>query len=70
MLSAMMAAASKPSSSIIATIVGVATLLIGATGVFAHLQDALNTIWQVENKPKAGWRAFIRRRIAFLAWSS
>jgi spermidine/putrescine transport system permease protein len=33
-------------SSIIATIIGLITLLLGASGVFGALQDALNTIWE------------------------
>jgi membrane protein len=45
------------------TILGVATLLFGASGVFGQLQDALNTIWQV--KPREGavmsliWQRFV-----------
>jgi membrane protein len=31
---------------VIATIVGIATLIFGATGVFAQLQDSMNTIWK------------------------
>src|SRR3954471_13600762 len=41
-IESMMSAARKPSSSIIASIIGIVTLLIGATGVFGQLQDALN----------------------------
>jgi membrane protein len=33
------------------TIFGVAMLLFGASGVFAELQDAMNTIWQVTPRP-------------------
>src|SRR4051794_30768911 len=36
------------SANILATVVGLVTLLIGATGVFIQLQDALNTVWEVE----------------------
>src|SRR5262249_52609495 len=39
---------------IIATAVGVVMLLVGASGVFGELQDALNTIWGVEPKPGRG----------------
>jgi membrane protein len=42
---------SQPRNGTIATIVGIVTLLLGATGLFGQLQDALNTIWEV--KPKA-----------------
>jgi membrane protein len=45
-------AAKKPSRGLIATVSGAIVLLWGASGVFAQLQDALNTIWEV--KPKAG----------------
>ena len=51
-IQSMISATRKPSTSIIATVVGVVTLLVGASGVFGQLQDALNTIWEV--KPKEG----------------
>jgi membrane protein len=44
--------AAKPKSGTIATILGVVTLLLGASGVFGQLKDALNTIWDVT--PKEG----------------
>jgi membrane protein len=44
--------AAKPSHSIIASIVGVVTLLITASGVFGEMQSALNVIWKA--KPKTG----------------
>jgi membrane protein len=44
--------AAKPKSGTIAAIVGVVTLILGASGVFGQLKDALNTIWDV--KPKTG----------------
>jgi uncharacterized BrkB/YihY/UPF0761 family membrane protein len=46
--------ASKPSSGIIATLIGLATVLFGATIVFNELQDALNMIWKIPSKPKRG----------------
>src|SRR5262245_51213617 len=39
--------ASQPSSSLLATLIGIGTLLFGATGLFGQLQDALNTVWEV-----------------------
>lgn len=48
---AMVESASKPAHGIVATLVGFLTLLLGASGVFGELKDALNTIWEV--KPKA-----------------
>ncbi len=47
-------ASSDAQKSVIATIVGVFTLLIGASGVFAQLKDALNSIWGVRLKPGGG----------------
>ena len=55
---------SKPSEGIIATITGVAVLVIGATSVFAELQDDLNRIWQVPTREKvSSWWAWLRTRI-------
>ena len=54
--------ARKPSSGIIATVVGLATLLIGATGVFGELRDALNTIWEVQPRPGRGLTGLIKGR--------
>ena len=33
-------------------VVGIVTLVIGATGVFAEIQDSVNTIWGLKPKPK------------------
>lgn len=55
-------AAAKPKSGALATIVGVVTLLLGASGVFGQLKDALNTIWDVEKKATAGILGFIKDR--------
>ena len=43
--------------------VGVVLLLVGASGVFGQLQDALNTIWEIESDARFGinW-SFIKRR--------
>jgi membrane protein len=51
MIQKMVEAAAKPKAGSIATIVGVVTLLLGASGVIGQLKDALNTIWDV--KPPA-----------------
>jgi len=59
----MIESASKPSQSVTATVVGLATLLIGASGVFGQLKDALNTIWEVRPRPGLGIRAFVRERL-------
>ena len=48
----MIANASKPSDGIVASVIGVAMLLLGATGLFGQLQDALNTLWKITPKPR------------------
>src|ERR1700694_4021736 len=53
----------KPRQSIVAQIVGWITLVLGAAGLFAALQDALNTVWHVDPPKKGLWPA-IRDRIA------
>jgi len=35
-------------------IVGLVTLIIGATGVFTEIQDSINLIWRLKAKPKKG----------------
>ncbi len=58
----------KPSSGIIATVLAMVMLLLGATGVFAQLQEALNTIWRVEEKPGGGiWKILKDRFISLMA---
>jgi membrane protein len=54
--------ASQPGKSTLATIIGVALALFGASGVFGQLQDALNTIWDVKAKPSQGIWRFLRNR--------
>ena len=60
---AMLQGAAKRSSGIVATIVGLVTLVVGATGVFLELQTALNGIWRVKPKPSAGIMDVLRQRL-------
>lgn len=59
--------ARRPESGIIATIVGLITLLIGATGVFGELEDALNIVWNVKKKEGFNLVGLIKSR--FLSFS-
>ncbi len=61
---AMIASAGNKSSGIWATIIGVGTLLITASGVFGEMQASLNLIWKAE--PKAGLSNIIKARAASL----
>src|SRR5450631_710020 len=47
-LQAAIASAAGKSSSILATMVGIATLVLTASGVFGEMQSALNAIWKTE----------------------
>lgn len=59
----MLQSVSKPSTGIIATIIGVVTFMLGATTAFAELQDALNTVWEVQPKPGQGVKGMLRGRV-------
>lgn len=51
-------------SGLTATIISIVVLFFSATAVFGQLQDALNTIWGVQSKPKRGWFGTIKDRLA------
>src|SRR5690554_841119 len=51
----------------IALIISIITLLVGATTVFAQIQDSINDIWGLKPKPKRGWLKLIKNR--FLSFS-
>jgi len=57
--------ASDKKATVISSIIGVATLLFGATGVFYELQQMLNKIWKVEPKVKTSHKILelIRDRV-------
>jgi membrane protein len=56
-------AADRPTQGTVATIVGVATLLLGATTVFGELQNALDRIWRAPAREKStGWWNLLRTR--------
>lgn len=54
--------ARKPGAGPIAALVGFGTLLFAASGVFGQLQDAMNTIWEVQPKPGRGVWGFVKDR--------
>lgn len=54
----------KPQDGLIATIIGVVLLLIGATTVFGELQSSLDRIWGVPERAKVnGLIALLRERL-------
>lgn len=58
----LVANARTPSAGIVSSIVGIAILLFGASGVFGELQGSLNEIWEVKPKPGRGIRGVLRDR--------
>jgi membrane protein len=54
-LTKMMQAARADEDSWIANLIGIGTLIFGATGVFYQLQLAINKIWKLKVNPKTPW---------------
>ncbi len=57
-------AASRPSKGIIATIIGIVTLIAGASGVLSELKSALNTIWRTQEPGNV--KELIKKNALFL----
>ncbi len=43
--------------------IGIGTLLLGATTVFADMQHSINKIWEIKPKPKRGWLKLVKDRL-------
>lgn len=54
-------------TSLIASIISIVLLIVGATGVFGQLQESLNVVWNVEAKPKNAAEGFVRKRLLSFA---
>ena len=54
--------ADKPKSGLLATVIGVGSLLFGASGVFGELQDSMNTVWEVKPKDGRGIAGIVKDR--------
>ena len=50
-------------SNTFVTTLGVIILFIGASGVFAEIQDSINYIWGIKAKPKKGFIKYIYNRL-------
>jgi membrane protein len=67
-IQSMVEAARQPAAGILATVIASVVLLFGATGVFAQLQESLNIIWKVKEKPGEGlWKTLNDRVFSLLA---
>jgi membrane protein len=54
--------AHRPGQGILATVIGVGTLMFGASGLFGQLKDALNTVWGVTPRPGMSIWGTVRER--------
>jgi membrane protein len=66
-IDAMLKGANRPREGILASVIGVGTLVFAAVGVVVQLKDALNTVWEVETPPGSGIWRFVRTYIWSLA---
>jgi len=66
-IESMLRSTSTKSGGIIATVIGLVTLLLGAAGVFVELQDALNSFWKAEPRQGSGLLDFVRNRVLSFA---
>jgi membrane protein len=57
---------SQTQQGTIATVVSVASLIVGATSVFAVLELALEQMWGIETRTSRGWWGFVRTRLISL----
>ena len=55
--------ASNPTEGVLATIIGIVTLLFGALGVFNELHNALNVIWEVKEEKTEGFLQAVKKAL-------
>jgi membrane protein len=58
--------ASKPGQGIASWLISIVLLVVGATGVLAELQTALNRAWRVKPDPNQGIKAMLLKRVISL----
>ncbi len=60
---AMIQSGSRPGAGLIATVLGIVTLCVGATTALAELKDGLDQIWGAPSEKTSGFWYFIRKRL-------
>jgi hypothetical protein len=60
----------EPHAGGVASVIGIFTLLVGASSVFGELQSAMNRIWEVESSSGSGVAAFLKARLLSFAASA
>jgi membrane protein len=59
---ALILSVNRPTLGVIAIVIGIGTVLIGASGAFVELQSALDKIWKVKRRSESVWVGMIRQR--------
>jgi len=59
----MIASTQLQNNTVTGAIIGIITLILGATGVFTEIQSSINSIWSVKAKPQKGWLKYIINRL-------
>jgi membrane protein len=54
--------ANQPALGIIASAVGLVAVVVGASGAFLQLQEALNQVWKVKRMSESFWVSALRKR--------
>ena len=62
-IEAILQSTNRPALGGVATTLGLLAILVGASGAFNELQDALNTIWKVDSRTKSFWTVISRQRL-------
>lgn len=66
-LQGLLASARKPAEGVMAALIGLALLILGASSVFGELQSALDRIWRVPEQNRRGglWQLLRTRLVSF-----
>jgi len=62
-IEAMVMSANHPAAGLVATVIGMVTLFVGATTALAELKDGLDQIWDVPPERTSGFWYFVRTRL-------
>jgi membrane protein len=60
----MIRAAHRPTQGILASVIGIVSLIAGATGVLSELKSALNTIWRTQERSDV--KEIVKKNVVFL----
>jgi membrane protein len=66
-IEAILRSAGNTKSGIVASVIGIGTILVSATAVFGELQSALNIIWKVKVPRELGVWYFVKSRLLSLS---